>query len=354
MTKHVSWALAGASLFALAACGGGSGGDGGDGPAEFSLETKTGALRELSVSGRVLGGVPDALADEAGLAAKGLEAGEWGKVPLRQIVVNRPKAACPEGGSYTLDSGSKARDFSYFARDDVNVGFERRIDDDCEFEAAAGDLPEGLVGTKRFDGPFESGESATLGDGSRLGYVVDGVTNNGVRTLYIQRRFGRRSSNPSVTVYQDARGSFGAVEQLEASSGAVDVRAIYAYSLDSRSTITGGTVDYSQFVELGKADTGSYFQGVRDGNDRKFNGTYTYATSKCDGGTVLASTEETIRLAATGGRLYPVDGRLRLGSGTKFAVLEFNGDGGATLNLNGTTSTLTPTEVRNAIDNSPC
>ncbi|WP_162932675.1 hypothetical protein [Solimonas sp. K1W22B-7] len=351
MTKHVSWALAGASLFALAACGGG-GSDGDGGREEFSLSSKSGALRELALAGLVLGEVPDAApAAAAALAAKKVGGGSgWGKVPLREAPGNRPKVACPVGGSYTVDSSTKNRSFPYFSVGSTAVSFEREVDSNCDFEA---EVPQGFTGLKRLNGIFEFGDTATLGDGSRIGYYIDGNLNSNPREVFSERQVVR-SINSNAIVFEEFRNRLGTVEQRETSGGAIDVRAVYGYSYDSRDSSGSRPVDYSSFVQLGNTSTNAPFRGLSDDEDLTLNGLYAYETSECKGGEVSVSTEDTLELQTVGDEQYPIGGRLRLASGDKFAVFTFNTDGGATLNLNGTTQTLTPAEVRNAIDDPDC
>ena len=338
------------SLAVLTACGGGD--SAGDDREEFSLETKSGALVELGLAGGLLNDVPDALPVEELSAAKTLGGGgRWGKVPVRDLApASRPKAACALGGTRTVEGGSKNRSFPYFGLGNTAVGFDRQVDANCELQAE--DLPAGYTGVERYNGTIESGEATAPGNGVRLGYRTAGTSNGSNRQIYIERLFVRPSNSNTID-YEEARGSFGTLEQRE-TSGAVDVRAIYAYSLDSLDTRNSRSEEYSSYVQLGDPDDELYFQGISDGDELQFNGPYSYETSECEGGTVRVTTEDPLRVTTVNGNLYPVDGRIRLASGNRFAVFEFNDNGSATLNLNGTTLSVSAAEVRAAIDEPPC
>lgn len=343
MTRILHAGAVGGSLFLLAACGGGS-----SGGERYSLDSPQDALRELSLAGLVLNGVPDGQ-PEGGTAAAAKRLGGasgWGAAALPARLGNIAKAetACPQGGDRDVTSGTKERDFLSFDEEDLDVSFDREIDDQCLYPVQA---PAPLTATKLYNGQFEQGDSGTLEDGSRYAYVVDGGSNQAYVTTY--REF---DSNNNL-VYSEIQGSLGTVESLQTEDGALDVRADYDYSLDSSEWVGNRREDYFAIVKLGRNLLAPY-RAFRDGEELTFSGVYSYRTSDCPGSNVTVTTEEVIELQRVGDADYPVGGRLRLAADGKTAVFAFNAGGGATLTINGRTETLTQSQVRAAINDEPC
>lgn len=337
MIRPFTRAAACGSLLALSACGGGSGGDG-DSAEPFTLETKSGALRELSMAGSVLDGVPEVL-DTAGATLAKSRSGSWGKVPVRQFGGARPKANCPLGGSRN-EVSVESRSFVYFNLQNAAVTATREDDDACLYAAPSNEIPPGTTGVDRFNGRFEEGETAVV-EGSKYGYVIDGTSN---AAYFVTRTVSQNNRE----VYIEVDGSRGTIEQREPQGGGRDLRAVYRYSYN----YDDSNESYFRLVELGQGTTPFTGQADANGGDIRFSGTYEYETSECDGGRVVVSTEEPINLSEG----YPVDGRIRLtDSGGKFAVFTFSANGSATVSLNGGAPvSVSKTELENAIDDSGC
>ena len=318
-----------AALLALAACGGG--GAGGNEP--ISLESKTDALRELGVATAALTELPDPLPAAPAVA----EAKRLGELPD----FGRADGQCGEEGTSVLSPGTKTRNFTLLQAplSAVNVSFSREVSTNCMSVAEA---PVPRTGTLRYNGVFEQGSSATLGDGSRVGYITDGQGSNGYLAIYLQR-LGTALIDTQIGT------AFGTIEKRVASDGATDLSAVYGYSYDREDNTGNSPVRSFSVVQLGKS--GLPFRKLEAGPDISLNGPYTYSTTGCAGGEVMVTTEETLK-RDDGGEY--VDGKLRLAIGQRFAVFDFNAEGGATLNLNGTTQVLTPTEVQAVLDQSPC
>jgi hypothetical protein len=345
MTRILHAGAVGGSLFLLAACGGGSSGDG----ERYSLDSTQDALRELSLAGLVLNDVPDGQpeGDATAATAKRLGGGSgWGAatLPARLGTIAKAETACPQGGDRDVTSGTKERDFLSFNVQDLDVSFDREIDDQCLYPVA---VPAPLTATKLYSGQFEEGNSGTLENGSRYAYVADGTSNQAYVTTY------REYDSSNRLIYSEVQGSLGTVESLQAGDGALDVRADYDYSVDSSEWFSGRREDYFAVVKLGQNLLAPY-RAFRDGQELSFSGVYSYRTSDCPGSDVTVTTEEVIELQRVGDADYPVGGRLRFAADGKTAVFAFNAGGGATLTINGRTETLTQSQVRAAINDEPC
>ncbi|MDM4772380.1 hypothetical protein [Solimonas sp. SE-A11] len=317
------------SLLALTACGGGTGG--GTGGDSFSMATKADALRELGVASAMLSELPDPL--DTGATA---EAKRIGDLPE----FGRAEGLCSMSGRSDLSSGNRQWNFSLLGLGNVAVSFDREENNACLSTATA---PSPRTATLRFNGTMETG-GATLNDGSQVAYLIDQGA-NGYAATYTQLLGAQ-------TVDTQIGARLGTIEKRLAVDGGSDLRVNYGYSYDRADLTSGREVRSYAVVQIGKA--GAPFRETRNGQQRSFNGVYDYATSECGGGAVTVSTEETLVLGTGGSANYPVDGKLRLAVGQQYAVFDFNGDGGATLNLNGVTQTLTATEVRAVLDQSPC
>ena len=321
-------ASASCALLALTACGGGGSGD-----PTLSLETKADALRELGVATAVLADLPDPLP----AAPAAVEAKRLGELPD----FGRANGQCGDEGTSVVSPGTKTRNFTLLQAplSAVSVSFSREVSTNC---VSAAEAPVPRTGTLRYNGVYEKGSSAVLGDGSTVGYIVDGQGSSVYLATY-------RQFLGATAVDTQVYGAFGTIEKRVASDGAIDLSAVYGYSLDRDDNTGSSRVSSFSVVQLGKP--GLPFRMLESGADISLNGPFTYSTKDCIGGEVTVTTEETLERNNDGGL---IDGRLRLAVGSRFAVFDFDAGGGATLNLNGTPLVLTSSEVEAVLQRSPC
>lgn len=344
MTRTIGLVAASVSVLLLSACGGGGGAGESEGPSgAVVMDSKADALREFSLSGFTLaiigGSIPDAGAGggTAPAAAKSLgRHGSWGaalpQAPESVAKFGGGQGPCPEGGrSDFTDAGSAAHSFVFFGNRNETVDFAKGLDSQCIHAQQNGAMTTLQV----YNGRHERGTSDIFNDGSELGYRREGVGSERYTKQYEERQNG----TPVYSVREDLRGE---TEMQWFANGASEVRTIYSYRFSDSD-------DYTAQIDLGSGSTP--FKGFHGGSSVRLDGTYAYHTTECSGGRVVVSTLQPVTLDGNGN---PNGGQVRLVSGNSTATFSFNGDGSATLNLNGATLGVTPGEVQDAVNDIPC
>ena len=322
--------LAGSTIL-LAACD--NGGGGGDDP--VPLETKSDALRELSVS---IGG--------AGVLVEYLDfPSSSARAPAKQL---RAKAkalpACNTvTGSVTYEGGSKDRDFKLLDPrvSGLRVDFDGQVRDNYEqFDCDGED--QSISQLLRADGPLEEGTAGT--SETSYYYSLAGSGDEPAYELLEWRDEGQ-------IVFRQLIDQLGTIERVDTQTQIVQALLWRTkrefFELEQR--------DAKFFFSLGEGD--EPLRLTTTSNSISVNGSYGYSTSfnDCKGGKLQVSTPSAGGITLTDDR--PSGGELLLRSGGSSARFTFNNDGGATLVINGGAGIdLTPAEVEAALvaESSPC
>lgn len=317
--SHKFSVVAGISLLALSACGGGGSG-GGRSPAPGGaapLASKQDVLRELQLSMfPLLELLDEGELDLGGAAARAARSGG-----------NRPKdgTPCANGeGSYTYQENRALHRFDFFRQelpDEVPADFMRETFVVCL---------DAFQGSRTItDGVREAGN-----DGDQFSYFRAGANGRDFEERHEEREAGQLVFDSTLNLLGDRESQFG--------NAGLDQRAVYSYRYED----SDGT---EIAVDLG--EPGKPFRAVSGGFNLSLNGTYAYRTDRCDGGKVKVTTLEALTVDQL---RHPSDGRIRFDSGSKTATLEFDENGGAQLNLNGVSQPVTADEIAEVLEDGSC
>lgn len=329
--RAIKVAILAGSTILLAACD--NGGGGGDEP--VPLETKSDALRELSVS---IGG--------AGALVEYLDIPSGAKA-ARVKAASAKAAGLPDcdtqTGSVTYDNGTKDRDFKLLDPpvSGLRVDFDAQVRDKYEQHDCYGE-DQSSSELFRADGALEEGTAGT--ESASYYYYSAGSGDKPAYDLSESRENGQ-------LVFRQLLEYLGTVEKVETEDGIVQALSLRLkrefFELEERDT--------KQTYVLGDCD--KPLRVTTTSGAILLDGSYSYSTnfSDCSGGQVQMSTPSEDGILFSDSR--PSGGELLLRSGGSSARFTFNNDGGATLVINGGAGIdVTPAEVEAALvaESSPC
>lgn len=295
-----------------------------------ALGSKADALRELGVIGQ--------LANQVAGGGSAWNSGNADAQRVRPWAFNNSERAqssgadssasnCPGGGSTSSTDSSASRSYALFGSS-ADTALSRSTDINCK-----SDWPKqnGIAQSLSLNGVQESGAASGYSYGSA------GSGNEPYTELYEKKDGSGKLVDSIKLAYR------GLSEVKGAQGETLDARAIYAY----RYARSGG--------DFFSADVGSGstpFKVVQ-GDKLNVSGPYGYSSKSCGGGTATVSTTDGLAFDAGGDQI--VAGTLELVSGAKKAVFRFKPDGSADLDLNGSTQSLSASELRAAINPAnPC
>lgn len=321
--------LAGSAMLS-AACNSNDGGD-----EAVPLETKSDGLRELGLSIGRYGALAQYIDFPSG------SAGVRGKqLPGQQLRAKAAQLADCETikGGASDEEGSRDRDFRLLSPPaiGVRVQFQRQITDGYQEQYCYGE-DDGIVELFQSDGAMEEGSSQAL-DAGEYAYFTAGSGNRAAFTLNETYEDGQLAMRQRIEY-------LGTAESLE-----TEGRTVHALHLRLKSErFQQDVIDAKVSVSLGDDDSPLRATVIPDSFE--LDGHYRYTTNydNCGGGKVQVSTPSEGGITVGDGR--PNGGELRLRSGGSTASFTFNGDGGATLVIDGGAGiAVTPEEVSGALN----
>lgn len=326
----IKLAILASGAMLLTACNNGGGGDD-----PVPLETKSDALRELSVS---IGG--------AGALVERLDIPSGAKL-ARAKQLRAKAAGLPDcdtlTGSVIYDNGSKDRDFTLLDPpvSGLRVDFDAQVRDNYEQHDCYGE-DQSISELFKADGALEEGTAGT--ESASYYYYSAGSGDKPAYDLLESREDGQLVSRQLLEY-------LGTIERVETEDGIVQALSLRL----KREFFEREERDTKLTYALGDGD--KPLRVTTTSNSLSLDGSYSYSTnfSDCNGGQVQMSTP------SAGGILFsdsrPSGGDLLLRSGGSSARFTFNNDGGATLVINGGAGIdVTPDEVEAALvaESSPC
>ena len=346
----------------MTACGGSGSNDGStdditSGDQDGSLKTSTEVAQEIAmVNGMIEQGAmvyPDELTTIAA-ASNGLDSNVEKTQSAVEKINHEITLPCPSGGNQTYAVGENEYDFQYFpAASDFDISYGAITADECvsvlqDLDSVSGyDL--GVVTTTiTVDGTLAAGYDSSYDsfDAAGFGFITFGDTNG---TSYHQE-VTEVSNTDDSTVYE---GTIDWLMQLEVEqTDRVSTTLFWSELFTSHKfyNSAGAYTDFDLNIIYGSQTEPMQYQRDSNTGTVSLQGSYSYSVGDC---TIERTVDTSLPLLLDAEDEF-TNGSLVVSSSVDSVVIEFNGDGSASVELtDGSTIVVTAEEIRAAKRNPP-